>query len=71
MLRVLIWLCVSFTYVYVLVQAGEDLVNHEGNAVPNVKSQKDTTRLVSSTFMNMDGMLSVEYAILPKILSTT
>ncbi|XP_052217394.1 uncharacterized protein LOC127835130 [Dreissena polymorpha] len=26
-------------------KAGEDLVNHEGNAVPNVKSQKDTTRL--------------------------
>ncbi|KAH3794789.1 N-lysine methyltransferase KMT5A-like [Dreissena polymorpha] len=26
-------------------KAGEDLFNHEGNAVTNVKSQKDTTRL--------------------------
>ncbi|XP_052249698.1 uncharacterized protein LOC127857335 [Dreissena polymorpha] len=26
-------------------KAGEDLVNHEGNAVTNVKSQKDTTRM--------------------------
>ncbi|KAH3865555.1 hypothetical protein DPMN_028595 [Dreissena polymorpha] len=36
-------------------KAGEDLVNHEGNAVTNVKSQKDTTGLADEDVVYKDG----------------
>ncbi|XP_052259672.1 uncharacterized protein LOC127864032 isoform X6 [Dreissena polymorpha] len=36
-------------------KAGEDLVNHEGNAITNVESQKDTTSLADEDVVYQDG----------------
>ncbi|XP_052273478.1 uncharacterized protein LOC127873633 [Dreissena polymorpha] len=33
-------------------KAGEDLVNHEGNAITNVESQKDTTSLADQDIIH-------------------